>query len=71
MGSYSQKRKRALYPPFSDTVHQSLHSLLARTGNWVKDIQSEAHGTHLYRGVMTHNSYAMDGMGLRVIGPQF
>ena len=52
-----------------ESAHQSLFRTLARTNNWVKDYESEAHGRKLYRGVLTHNCYVMDAMRIRLIGP--
>ena len=52
-----------------ESAHQSLFRTLARTNNWVKDYESEAHGRKLYRGVLTHNCYVMDAMRISLIGP--
>ena len=34
------------------------------TSNWVKDFESDSHGEKLFCGIMIHNTYSMDAMGL-------
>ena len=43
-----------------EAAHQWVEKFLRRTNNWVKDLESNAHGEHLYRGIMTHNMYTMN-----------
>ena len=45
-------------------AHQWVEKVLRRTNNWVKDFKCKIHCDHLFRGIMTHNSYMMDAMGL-------
>ena len=42
-----------------EAAHQWLDKVIKRTGSWVKDLECDAHGEKLYRGVMTHNCYSM------------
>ena len=32
----------------------------------VKDFESDSHGEKLFCGIMIHNTYSMDAMGLRI-----
>ena len=52
-----------------ESCHQSLERTLRRGGYWVKDVTCDSHGTKLFRGVMVHNCYVMDAMGISVQGP--
>ena len=43
-----------------ESAHQWIEKVLRRTNSWVKDLESDAHGEHLLRGIMIHNTYSMD-----------
>ena len=45
-----------------ESAHQWVDKVLRRTNNWVKHLESDAHGEHLFRGIMTHNTYTMDSI---------
>ena len=45
-----------------ESAHQWVDKVLKRTNNWVKNLESDAHGEHLFRGIMTHNTYTMDSI---------
>ena len=45
-----------------ESAHQLVDKVLKRTNNWVKDVESDAHGEHLFRGIMTHNTYSMNSI---------
>ena len=49
-----------------ESAHQHIDKVMARTNGRRKDVESETHGRALYRVIMTHNTYVMDEMRLRV-----
>ena len=49
-----------------ESAHQWVEKVLRRTNNWVKDLECDSHGEKLFRGIMTHNTYTMDAMGICV-----
>ena len=52
-----------------DSCHQSLERTLRRGSYWVKDVTCDMHSSKMFRGVMTHNCYVMEAMGISVLGP--
>ena len=47
-----------------ESAHQWVEKVLRRTNTWVKDFKSDSHGEKLFKGIMTHNTYTMDAMGI-------
>ena len=47
-----------------ESAHQWVEKVLRRTNTWVKDFESDSHGEKLFKGIMTHNTYNMDAMGI-------
>ena len=52
-----------------ESCHQSLERTLRRGSYWVKDVTCDMHSSKMFRGVMTHNCYVMEAMGISVLGP--
>ena len=44
--------------------HQSLNQTIQRTGAWVNDLTSRAHGKKLFRAVCTHNCLNIKPMNI-------